>query len=306
LNTPDALSAPAPVALTYGTSLAVLRWLVALLLVAGSVAAGAWLLRMEPAALPVRVVNVDGAIHRLSAKVLAQAVTERLHSGLLTQDLCALRHAVEALPWVRSASLRRVWPDQIHLSVTEHEPIARWGDDGLVTADGIVFRPEAESLPPGLPQLSALALPGYAAPDAGRSKAMDDAKAPAVVANYLRWRERLATLGLKVGALAQDARGAWTLHLTNGLRLDLGAERVEDRLGRFTRTYPQLAEAGRAEVIDLRYANGLAVRWAAGAAPGDAAMAQTEPADTAASEARPIRAKAIPAVESHKQARNKG
>jgi cell division protein FtsQ len=304
LNTPDAL--PAPAALTYGTSLAVLRWLVALLLVTGSVVAGAWLLRMEPAALPVRVVNVDGAIHRLSAKVLAQTVTEHLQSGLLTQDLCALRHAVQALPWVRSASLRRVWPDQLQLVVTEHEPVARWGTDGLVTADGLVFRPEAESLPAGLPQLSALALPGDTAPDASRSTEVDDVKAPSVVTNYRRWSERLAPLGLKVAALTLDARGAWTLQLSNGLRLDLGAERVEDRLGRFARTYPQLAEAGRAEVVDLRYANGLAVRWAAGSAPGDAAIAQTEQADTAASEVRPIRVKATPAVEGRKQSRNKG
>jgi cell division protein FtsQ len=287
LSTLDARPAP-PVA-SGAVPLALLRWLIALLVVAVSIAAGAWLLRVEPTALPVRVVKVDGAVHRLSAPILARTVTEHLHSGVLTQDLCALRDAVEALPWVRSASLRRVWPDRIQLAVTEHDPVARWGADGLVTADGLVFRPEAESLPAGLPRLSA-----------------NDAMAPKVARNYLQWRERLAALGLKVATLTLDPRGAWTLDLTNGLRLDLGAERVEERVGRFIRTYPQLAEAGRAELVDLRYANGLAVRWAAGAAPGDAAVAQAEPAETQAPEAKPIRAKATPAGDGRNKSRNKG
>ena len=42
------------------------------------------------------------------------------------------------------------------------------------------------------------------------------------------------------------------------------------------RTWPQLAAAGRPTRMDLRYANGLAVRWASGAAPGDAEVAQVE------------------------------
>lgn len=281
MDTPDATPTTAA---TGGLPLTLLRWLIALLVAAGSVAAGAWLLRLEPAALPVRIVKVDGTVHRLSAPLLAATVTEHLHSGILIQDLHSLKDAVEALPWVRTASLRRVWPDQIELSVTEHHPIARWGDDGLVTAEGFVFRPEAESLPAGLPRLSA-----------------DDAKAARVAGNYLEWRERLAALGLKIATLDLDARDAWTLHLANGLRLELGTERVEERLGRFIRTYAQLAAAGQADLVDLRYTNGLAVRWAAGAAPGDAEVAQTEPA-----EARAVRAKATPAGEGRNKSRNKG
>ena len=94
-----------------------------------------------------------------------------------------------------------------------------------------------------------------------------------VAANYLKWRDRLAGLGLTLTALDRDARGAWTLHLGQGLDLELGATRVEERLERFMRTWPQLAAAGRPAVVDLRYANGLAVRWAQGFAPGDAEVA---------------------------------
>jgi cell division protein FtsQ len=259
LTSPEALPIHPPVAA--GSLPKLLRWLIALGVVAGSVAGAVALLRHEPAAMPVRVVSVDGAVRRLSVPVLARTVTEHLQSGILTQDLDTLREAVEALPWVRTASLRRIWPDRIQLSVTEHQPLARWGEDGLATAEGVVFRPKDEVLPTGLPHLES-----------------DDAQAPRVVAQYLNWRDRLATLGLSISTLVMDARGAWSLDLKDGLRIELGTERVEERLTRFIRTWPQLAAAGRPDQVDLRYANGLAVRWAKGGAPGDAALAQTEAA----------------------------
>ena len=287
MTTPDTM--PTPPAPT-GLLLALSRWIVVLLVVAGSVGAGAFLLRAEPSVLPVRVVTVVGGVHRLSAPILARSVTEHLQRGILTQDLRILKDAVEALPWVQSATLRRVWPDQIELSVTEHQPIARWGDTGLVTAEGVVFRPEEGPLPKGLPHLI-----GH------------DAQAPQVAAHFLKWRSLVAALGSGIATLAMDPRGAWTLHLDNGLRLELGTERVEERLERFLRTYPQLAAAGRAELVDVRYTNGLAVRWAAGAAPGDVEVAQTEPAEPRAPEAKAARTKAPGAVgEGRNKSRNKG
>ena len=286
MTTPDTTTPPAAT----GLLLALSRWIVALVVVAGSVGAGAMLLRMEPQVLPVRVVTVVGAVHRVSAPILARSVTEHLQRGILTQDLRVLKSAVEALPWVRSATLRRVWPDRIELSVTEHQPIARWGDTGLVTAEGVVFRPEEGPPPHGLPHLIG-----------------DDVQAPQVAAHFLKWRDRLAALGAGITTLAMDPRGAWTLHLDNGLRIELGTERVEDRLERFMRTYPRLAAAGRAELVDMRYTNGLAVRWAAGAAPGEIEVAQAETAEPRATEARAVRTKAPGSGgEGRNKSRNKG
>lgn len=284
MATPETLPSPSPSA---GLTLAATRWLVALGVAVGSIATGATLLRLEPQILPIRVVTVDGAVSRVSAPVLARTVNERLQGGMLTQDLRVLHQAVVALPWVHTASLRRVWPDQVRLEVTEHQPIARWGEDGLATAAGLVFRPGRAALPAGLPRL----------------EGSDDA-APQVVANYLAWRDRLAPLGLKIAVLTRDPRGAWTLGLVGGLGLELGNERVEERLGRFIRTYPQIAAAGRAERVDLRYANGLSVSWSAAA--GDAAVAQAEANEARAPEPKAARGKATAPDQARNKLRNKG
>jgi cell division protein FtsQ len=240
-------------------ALALGRWLVALGLMAGAFVGGKILLDMEPELLPVRLVTVEGEVHRLSSQQLQRTVTEHLEGGLLTQDIKRLQRSVDELPWVRTATLRRVWPDRIVLNVEEYRPIARWGSDGLVTAEGEVFRPKGETFPSTLARLSG-----------------DDSQSPVIAANYLKWRDRLAGIGLTLTALDRDARGAWTLHLGQALDLELGATRVEERLERFMRTWRQLAAAGRPAVVDLRYANGLAVRWAQGFAPGDAEVAEVE------------------------------
>ena len=240
-------------------SLALGRWFVALGLVAGAFGGGKLLLDREAQILPVRLVTVDGEVHRLSSQQLQRTVTDHLEGGFLTQDLKRIQRAVDELPWVRTATLHRVWPDRVVLKVEEYRPIARWGSDGLVTAEGEVFRPKGEVFPTTLARLSG-----------------DDFQAPAVAANYLKWRDRIAGVGLTLTALDRDARGAWSLHLGQGLDLELGATRVEERLERFMRTWRQLAAAGRPAAVDLRYANGLAVRWAQGFAPGEAEVAQIQ------------------------------
>ncbi|HKU69542.1 MAG TPA: cell division protein FtsQ/DivIB, partial [Burkholderiales bacterium] len=59
-----------------------------------------------------------------------------------------------------------------------------------------------------------------------------------------------------------NARRAWQLKLHNGLTLELGREDIEARLSRFValhdRTIGRLER--RIDYVDLRYANGFAVR----------------------------------------------
>jgi cell division protein FtsQ len=222
-----------------------LRWLLALGLLS-MLGAAAWLVvDWEPHRLPVRVVTVDGEVEHLRPEQLQATVIEHLNGGILTQDLAQLKAAAEAMPWVRSASLRRHWPDRLELAVVEEVPLARWGEDALVAADGVVFKPPANDFPQGLPELS------------GR-----DEESQRIVEHFQSWETRLASLGLRIEELACDARGAWTLHLSRGLTLALGKAQVEERISRFLRVYPELIRVGMPSLIDMRYSNGLAIRWA--------------------------------------------
>lgn len=227
-----------------------MRALLGLLLI-GAMTSGAWAIaHWEPRWLPVRIIEVEGELHHHSSRLLQEAIGMHVRGGILSTDLHEIQRAVEDLAWVRRASARRIWPDRLRVEVEEHRPIARWGRDGLVTADGIVFRPGDGMIPAGLPLLEG-----------------EDHRAPEVAKRYLQWRDQLMLVGHIIQALAVDPRGAWRLELVMGTEINLGTEAVDQRLARYIASAAQLEAAGQPLVVDLRYSNGFAVTWATNAAP---------------------------------------
>ncbi len=199
----------------------------------------------EPRLLPIRVVTIAGDLHALSRTALQATIAAQMRGGILTQDLTRLQREIQALSWVAEATVRRRWPDRLELQVRERQPLARWGEDQLVTLDGVIFRFEGGELPEGLPQLI-----GSDAQDAEQ-----------LVGRYLTWQPRLQAVGLQLQRLQRDGRGNWQLWFSNQLEVCLGTDEVERRFERLLAVYPRLATVGQAARLDLRYSNGIAVRW---------------------------------------------
>ena len=68
---------------------------------------------------------------------------------------------------------------------------------------------------------------------------------------------------LEISALAENALGEWRLELASGVRAQLGAEALRSRMRRFMQVHRHLAQVNAQPVryLDLRYANGAAVRF---------------------------------------------
>jgi cell division protein FtsQ len=200
----------------------------------------------DPQVLPVRVVGVDGEMAHLDRQRLQSVVAEAVDGGFFSVDLQRIRQQLERLPWIESASVRRVWPDTLRVRVVEQVPLAYWGDDALVSQRGEVFRPAK------LPQLNGLAVLAGA-----------DADAPEITREYLRMRTLLETAGLQLQEVRVDARRAWRLRTADGVVLNLGRREVMPRLTRFVQLYPYLQRQAKRlpQRVDLRYTNGFTVRW---------------------------------------------
>jgi cell division protein FtsQ len=235
-------AARAPAKASARTRLA--RWVLALGVLGGLVGGGvwgaAWLLL--PSNVPFALVRVDGDIKRTKRELLERALTERLTGSFFSLDLAAVREAVESLPWVTRASVRRIWPGTLVVWVQEREALASWGERGAVSPEGEVFWPDPDSLPSGLPRLSG-----------------PEGSAPQVVERFRALREQAARHGLELRGLALSDRHAWSLELGGGVRVSLGTRNLDQRLGRVLRYLPQLVEEVGALRVDARYANGFAV-----------------------------------------------
>ena len=200
----------------------------------------------QPGRLPLRVGEVSGSLDRLDRGAIERTVAEAIDGGFFSCDMQRLRAAVVAMPWVADVSVRRIWPDRLHMAVTEQVPLARWGDDALVSVAAGVFRPDDMAGFGSLVELHG--------PHGSQQR---------VVQFYQAVLPATRALGLQVAAVRLDERRHWWLHFVGGLTVSLGREQVDQRLAQFLRVFPSLsAQSGRLpERIDMRYEHGFAVRW---------------------------------------------
>lgn len=233
------------------------RWLLPavvgslLLVVAGGLAV-AYHELSKPGRLPLRVVEINGDFQHLDASAIEQVVMQTIDGGFFSCDMQKLRAAVVAMPWVEDVSIRRSWPDRLSMMVTEEVPLARWGDDALVSVGANVFRPARLDGFTGLVKLSG--------PLGSQAR---------VVAFLQAVVPPARSRGLTITEIELDERRHWWLRFDGQLTVSLGRDDIENRLAQFFRVYPSLAQQpGRLpERVDMRYAHGFAVRWRA--VPGD-------------------------------------
>jgi cell division protein FtsQ len=214
-------------------------------------AAAVWGL-LHSSLFPVREAELATPLRHTSRAQVEAALRAGVRGNFFAASPTEVRAALEALPWVRRASVRRVWPDRLVLALEEHEALASWADEALVNRHGELFA--------GRPQEK---LPLFVGPSGTERE---------LTLRYARFSEAVAPLGARVERVVLTARYAWQLRLEGGLDIMLGrdAEAAEQRLRRFVAVYPHAvhAAAGKHDYVDLRYPNGFALRVPAGSQAG--------------------------------------
>lgn len=196
-----------------------------------------------PELAPVRSVKLGAAPQRVDAAAVLRVVRNEVRGNFFTVDIERLRGTLERLPWVRSVTIRREFPERLVVQLEEHQVLAHWNESALVNRQGEIFVAETAQM-----------LPSFIGPDEA---------APEVARRYAEFSQQLAALNLRVTQLALSPRHAWQLRLNNGVVLELGREEMRQRVARFVAGYPysQAALQGAGvKYVDLRYRNGFAVR----------------------------------------------
>ncbi|MDN5848416.1 MAG: cell division protein FtsQ/DivIB [Nitrococcus sp.] len=223
------------------------RSLAMAVLVATVIAVGVLVLRHLSMAqlLPLHSVVLEGDLMHVSEAELRSAIGPLLQRGLLGVNVTAIRLAVEVLPWVDHATVHRLWPDALRISLIEQVALARWGEAGLLNYRGEVFRPS--TLPEGLPRL--------AGPKGSERR---------VLRQFHQMRKLLNAVGLSLTGLVLDTRRSWTAELGDGAVIRIGRDHIKARMRQFAAVWPRIADDSRGRsllVADLRYPNGLSIRW---------------------------------------------
>ena len=202
---------------------------------------------------PIKSVVVEGNFNFISKQRATELIGNEIDGDFLQLDLMQLKEALLIDPWVEKVTLNRRWPDTLVVKISEQKPIARWGDGFLNQRGEIVLIDDASQLS-GLPWLQG-----------------SEADAPEILQQYLDLSQLLRSRGLEVIALKCDNKKSWRLTIKNHVEIALGRDQVMEKMRRFVTVYDTHLSNVWLDVkaIDLRYTNGVAVRWVT-----DSAMAK--------------------------------
>ena len=199
-----------------------------------------------PNSFPLKVVRIDGHFRHLQRAELERVIGQAAQGNFFTVDVEHIRNSASKVPWVERVSVRRIWPDTLHMHVIEQIPLVRWNQRSVLNTQGARFTPRMDEIPNGLPQLEG---------PAGSEAEMFNW--------YQSIKPRLDKIGLEIALMRLDARRSWSITFSQGMKIRLGNSEIKSRLGRFLRLYPYLVQSDQLwiEHMDLRYTNGFAVYW---------------------------------------------
>ena len=180
-------------------------------------------------------------------EALLKAVRLARGAPILAFDIDAARKRVEALPWVRSASVERMLPDTVLLNVEERNPLALWQHKGefvLIDHDGEIILRDGLEPYAGLVVIVGDEAPRHAAgllETLGHEPELMPLVKAAVWVGGRRWNLRLKG-NIDVRLPEKNPRGAWS------------------RLAEYERAHRVLERD--VQVLDLRLPDRLIVRKA--------------------------------------------
>ena len=202
-------------------------------------AAVGWIIRLP--AFELREVNIEGMTSHISRDQV-EFIVKRMRGNFFTLDIARVQGDFEKLPWVRNVSVRREWPHRLDVKIEEHVALARWGTDQLVNTYGEVYDASTDAI-----------LPHFSGPKGSSFE---------VAREYSAFSRTLLPLGRHVANVSLSERRSWELALDDGMVIELGRDRMDQRLSSFAALYERTVGHldKRVDYVDLRYENGFAVR----------------------------------------------
>ncbi len=195
---------------------------------------------------PINEVVLHGDLEYLQRDVLTKKILQQLDGSFFTLDVAKLQNKIEEDPWVYGVSIRKEWPQKIHVFVVEQDVFAVWNNDLLLNKFGDVFYADGKTIDKQLPRLYG--------PEGNEQD---------VLKGYVQMQHLLELHKFNISELVLSERYAWQIWLERGVHLNLGRTDKMNRVQRFVDLYPLLTEYGDKDIarIDLRYDIGLAVSW---------------------------------------------
>lgn len=199
---------------------------------------------------PVKKIAIVGENEHIQQTQLAKILATKEFAGMLSIDLRQLRNKVIQLPWIKDVQVRKVWPDTLIFSVEEYQAIAQINQSYL-TDEGILI--ERGSYTTSQPVLQL---------DIDSAQIGKGTELLTLLEKLQLIQARLAKHRLQVNKIEISESNNWLIQIENKFFIKLGRKKQLERVEKFVQVYAAIENKNELESIDLRYSNGLAVKFA--------------------------------------------
>jgi cell division protein FtsQ len=152
--------------------------------------------------LPIKYVRTEGVFQYLGKNEIKTVLQPLVTAGFFDADMQAIHSAVSTLPWVETVTVKRIWPDAIDIKIREKKPYARWGQNSLITEQGVIFTPK------NMEQFQSLTV--VTGPELQQVKVLEIMKGV---------KTALADQSMKLTDFNVNDRWSWKIRLANGLEI---------------------------------------------------------------------------------------
>ena len=147
--------------------------------------------------------------------------------------------------WVRNVDIRRVYPNEVSITIEEHQPVAIWNNKRYINNFGELF--EVKIIKKNLPLLQS-----------------DEDRINEIFDYFYQFNEnlRLNNLEYTINKIEENEIRSVTIFLTSGLYIKLGSKNVKNKINLFFKVYKSLKtrDLKKIRYIDMRYSNGFSLR----------------------------------------------
>lgn len=161
-------------------------------------------------------------------------------------DINYLQSKIENIDWISSANIRRSYPNEIIIFVTEHIPIAIWNNKDYLNQYGEIFTANKKNNK--FPILIS---------KNNKNK---------IIFEYLSLFSNdliRHNINEKVVKIIEDDIRSISVILSSGITIKLGSKNVKEKIDIFFKVYQTLnsSDLSKIRYIDMRYSNGFSVGW---------------------------------------------
>lgn len=219
------------------------KWFAQIIFIGLLLGSSIWGLQQVSWGWPVEQVEIEGEFRYWQANDLAKQLLWVKEQNFFSLDVRQVKYEIEQLALIKSAQVKKVWPETLLIKFKEDIPVAVWNQQTLLNPQG-----EELVLPS---RFNTAELPKLFGPEQHTEQ---------VMRQFQRFQSRLSSVDAAMVSLTMSAVGSWQIELSNGWTIRLGRKQIEQRVERLIELLKILPQE-KVAVVDLRYGKGAAIKW---------------------------------------------